>query len=179
MDHLQPIEFRGDDELNLRPEEVAWLNAAQAMSRKTCGEVLDLSEAWDSVAELETMINRLKELGLYRRDLLYRGIDGEWIRAKHRQRHMQCSTEEELLSLSEVDSAYKVAIAYDLPAIIIYDGEKLELSPAICPAPTAYRLKEGVSTQDAIVAIFVLPIDDKAEEIANKRTIDQLAAVHC
>ena len=67
---------------------------------------------------------------------------------------------------------------HTVPAIIVYDRGKLELSPAICPAPTAYRLKEGVSPQDAIVAILILPVDEEAQGIATKTTMERLRA-HC
>jgi hypothetical protein len=88
----------------------------------------DLSEAWDSESQIKLFFKRLKKLGLYKKDLLYSGFNGE---KAGKQMHSDegrdivfCSPESGFSSGSE--NPFEYATDYEQPAIAIYDPDKLK-----------------------------------------------------
>jgi hypothetical protein len=121
-------------------------------------ESLDMSSAWDTESQKDLVIERLKELGLYKPDLLYRGFDGEKVKAvleygtdKKGENQIWGSAEEDLAdSQARRQSAIKFAMYQDVPGLAVYDRSKLidgdeEYSYAAAP---------GRSIKDALIIVF-------------------------
>jgi len=124
----------------------------------------DLSAAWDTEAEREffdLFVEKLKALGMYRPNLLYRGFNGERVKIikKHGTDNPDsnttwCSTASELSFDDDSGNALRYALLTEKSGLAIYDGEKLE--GGIGPIPYLYKPKEGGNFKKALLAIFIL-----------------------
>jgi hypothetical protein len=122
-------------------------------------EEIDMAGTWDTPSMLDTINDRLKSLGLYKPNLLYRGLDAGKIEVvlKHGRENIEskkffASPEQEILSVQgDAQNAFEFATDYDEPGMAVYDGDKLEDLGL-----EEYKPKEGVELKDAVIAIFTL-----------------------
>ena len=134
-------------------------------------EDLDVSLGWDQPSHLEIVINRLKQLGRYKENLLFRGIDGNKLDSVRihgtdlpQYRTVYCSTESELFNTGY--GAYHHAIGHEDPVMVVYDGDKLEtdeIDPELPVPLERYRFKVGYYPMDALVAAFRLVLFKRRE----------------
>jgi len=125
--------------------------------------------------KVKIIIDRLKKLGLYNPDLLYRGFSGENIQRileygtdsirdeeegydeeeEYTEDVVYCSSEKDLTNeYGTEQSAIEYALREEVPALAVYDGKKLESTPV----PYEYEAKESNKLKDALIAIFNLDI---------------------
>ncbi len=112
---------------------------------------LDLSEGWDTHSQAELLLNKLKELGIYKKNLLFSGFDAGDIGKG--SDIIFCSEEGALFSGTggEEENALVYANDYESGVIAVYDGDKMELAPEV-GGMNCYRMKEP----SAILAIIKL-----------------------
>ena len=112
---------------------------------------VDIKGAYDTEDEISTFITALKERGIYKQGLLFSGFDGNMIGKQfysdRPEGNIFCSTEKELLPLSDEPSAFIYALDYENPAIAIYDPQKMKNV-----GNYEYRMKEP----SALIAIVRL-----------------------
>lgn len=96
---------------------------------------IEISQGWDTEAQIDALITGLEKLKIYRRGLLYSGFDGSQIGQQFHSDEAEdvvfCSVEENLNGeysegTGDNQSAFKFAMAYEQPAIAIYDPSKME-----------------------------------------------------
>lgn len=124
----------------------------------------DLSGAWDLPSMRDAMLDRLKELGIYREGLLYMGFDAsrgiEDILSegtfKPGDPIVQCSTENELApdDRSDLPSAVDYATHFEHPGMAVYDGAQLYQPDD--GGRYGYRALEGYSLRSALIGILEL-----------------------
>lgn len=129
-------------------------------------ESLDLTQAetWNGMEGYrDLIINRLRELGLYSPDLIYRGYDGNKIEVVKQygtdipaSKIIDASKEGELADESRLEqSAIKFSImAHDVGGLSVYDSNKF--IGHVEGNPYSYQLREGATFEDALVAVFEL-----------------------
>lgn len=123
-------------------------------------EVLDLSDSGDSVDQIELMFKRLKTLGLYRSNLLYRGVDGGRMATirqhgtDQNQEVVYCSKEQDMLDpfADPAGNAYYYAEDCPIPAFIVYNPDLLLEEDG----EYGYTFAPGVKPLSAVVAVFLL-----------------------
>lgn len=99
---------------------------------------IDLSEYWAIELEVDAFLEELKRLKIYRKGLLYSGLDGSMIgqqvSSDEGENVIFCSTEQNLTgsygeegvkSAVAPQNALEYASDYDQPAIAIYDSSKM------------------------------------------------------
>jgi len=119
-------------------------------------EELDMTDTWDEPSMLEKITTRLKELGLYDENLIFRGIgqgELESVRKKgvDKTKNFFATTESEMLNPISENSALKYALDYPEPAVLVYDGSKFEKV-----SDYGYELLEGESYLGSLKAVFAL-----------------------
>lgn len=132
-------------------------------NRETKGplvETIDLTAADTTPEQIQLVIDRLKELGLYRPGLLYRGFDGsdsEAVLGLHRdeetgERLLHAYTEDELFDPEERESVIDYAFDFEDPAVAIIDPSMYETTFI----PTQYAAKPEADSSAGVIAIFHL-----------------------
>ncbi|MSR73400.1 hypothetical protein EXS61_02250 [Candidatus Parcubacteria bacterium] len=95
---------------------------------------IDISSGWDSISFAEVFIKKLKELGIYKPNLLFSGFDGNTIGkqfgSSENENIVFCSEESDLDSGGGGidENAIEHAFHYHEPAVAIYDNSKLQKS---------------------------------------------------
>lgn len=136
-----------------------WAKRLESPSGAPIVEELDLSLACDLATRKYLIIERLKELGLYSPNLLFRGFDGARIEILKRTgtdeptegRAVSCSRENELTDLADEKTEIEIALDHDEPGLSVYDGNKLYLEVF-----NTYIPKKGKTLKEALLAIFLL-----------------------
>jgi len=138
---------------------VAARRSSASASQAVIVEILDLSDTWYSIDQIELMLKRLKTLRLYRPNLLYRGIDGRRVAnvrkfgTDQNQDIVFCSKEQDMLDpcADPAGNAFQFATEWPTPAIIVYNPDLL-----VQRDEYAYAFAPGVKPLPAVLAVFVL-----------------------
>lgn len=126
-------------------------------------ETIDISEAWDSVAEIDTVFGKLQELGIYEKDLLYRGTSKASLQkdidnADSANKIIFCATEEDFRTNAKtgmMENPIEYALDHEDGVLVLFDPTKFE-SAVLQKGFYAYKLKKGASLKEAIQAIIEL-----------------------
>lgn len=127
---------------------------------------VDISTAWDTASEVDMVLEALKQRGVYRPDLLYRGFDGAKKsvllregRENTESEDFYASTESELYA-DESISALHYALRNDKPVLAIYDSSMLldEKPEDVTQdlAPYQYLPRESKTYRDALLGIVYI-----------------------
>ncbi len=121
---------------------------------------IDISSGWDSESLAEVFIKKLKELGIYKPNLLFSGFNGSEIGKTYSGTRganiVFCSKENELKHGSSggdgglEHSALFYAHLYTNPAVALYEAEKLE------EAPEEHDGGYMIKNPSALIAIVLL-----------------------
>jgi hypothetical protein len=111
---------------------------------------MNLSEAWDQDSQVELFFKKLKKLGLYNKNNLYSGFNGEnfgiQTHSDEEAGTVFCSPESYFTNPME-QNPFVYAMDFEKPAIGIYDPNKLEWMSA-----EHYRIKDP----SALIAVIFL-----------------------
>lgn len=132
--------------------------------RETITAEVDLSEGWDRESFRDIIIERLKELGIYGPNLLFRGFSGKKIEIIKQHGTdipadtvIFCSTESQLVDeRSQSQSALDFALDKKKAGLAVYDGEKLVADSDKYGSGYEYRSKEGSNFKEALLAVLIL-----------------------
>lgn len=124
---------------------------------------VDMSACWDKESMRYTIIEQLKQLGIYKPNLLFRGVDGKKINVikQHgtdtpRKEGTFCSTEAEL---TDEDTMVPSALDYatDHGAILaVYDGDKMQKNEHGDEVGSEYRARDEHNLKEALLAVLIL-----------------------
>ena len=124
-------------------------------------KTVDMSEADGyAVIALDIIIENLKEAGLYRPDLLYRGFNGMRIPILLKTGQdiigeiIYCSTEEdgrEHSGTKETENPFFYAFDTKKPALAVFNPDHLLLV-----TPMGYKFKNPLQKLEALVAVYTL-----------------------
>ena len=124
---------------------------------------IDLSESWDKESMRDLIIEKLKELGIYKPDLLFRGFNGKKIEVVRQNGTdtpdspvIFCSKESELADEHAMEqSALDFALENKKAGLSVYEGDKLsEVNTGF--HSYQYTAKKDTKLKDALIAIFTL-----------------------
>ncbi len=129
-------------------------------NNKPLVEVLDLSSGWDSMAKFDVVINRLKRLKLYSKNLVFcparwREIDqlGFTMKDLEGERNIQGATEAYIRGFDpDRNFPSKMCLISDFPTLIVFKADVLRGHDS-----RYYPLGD---LRDAAVIIFLLTSDD-------------------
>lgn len=125
---------------------------------------MDLSKSWDKESQRDIIIQKLKRLKIYKPNLLFRGLDGDKINVikEHGTDDPDvdmvfCSTEGELADeYGMKESALDFASEYHVPAVAVYDGNKMIEQIEEGGGGYEYSPKSGFNFKDALIAVLML-----------------------
>lgn len=134
-------------------------NRDSSLRREPITATVDLSEGWDKESMRDILIERLKELGIYQPNLLFRGFDGNKIEVVKQHGSdspniptVYCSKENELADEYAIEqSALDFALGQEKAGLAVYEGIKLEEDIRY-----RYRAKKGTSLKEALLAVLIL-----------------------
>jgi hypothetical protein len=130
-----------------------------------CVEILDVSAGWDSIAQVDLVVHRLEELGLYRKDLLLYcaaswenianlGLEPDECDKEKTESVIQASTEDQIRD--RYSDRNMMAEGCELGTLIVYESSRLQKMDA----NYRYLPLSGIQLRDAVVIIFGLASDD-------------------
>lgn len=125
---------------------------------------VDLSESWDKESMRDILIERLKELGIYQPNLLFRGFDGNKIKVLMQygtdipdDSVIFCSTEGQLVDeYGTEESALDFSLSQEKASLAVYDGNKLIEDSSKYGSGYEYQLKKGATFKEALLAVLTL-----------------------
>jgi hypothetical protein len=166
--HLKKVYV--DSDLNftgpsLRENEAELRAASSPFNGEPPVEVLDVSEGWDSIAKFDLAVQRLKDLGLYGKDLLFcaadwqriekLGFETERVGSLLEGPYIQCSTEADIRDRHAERNMAAEMCEFDNPALIVFQESKLERLGC-----DEYVPKPDVPLREAAVIILLITSND-------------------
>ncbi|HUT22027.1 MAG TPA: hypothetical protein VMX18_01305 [Candidatus Bipolaricaulota bacterium] len=125
---------------------------------------VDLSKGWDTESMRDILIERLKELGIYQPNLLFRGFDGNKIEVIKQHGTdipddtvIFCSTEGQLVDeYAMEESALDFSLGQEKAGLAVYDGARLFKDSSKYGSGYEYQPKKGTSFKEALLAVLIL-----------------------
>ena len=124
---------------------------------------VDMSAGWDKESMRDILIKRLKEIGIYSPNLLFRGVSANKIEVVKqygtdtpKKEGTFCSTEAQL---ADEHSADESALDYAIEegaGFAVYDGGKMQKNERGDSLGFEYRARDGHNLKEALLAILIL-----------------------